>query len=99
MDDEVDTGGTIAEAVSLVKREGARDIYLAFVHPVMSDGAAQRLAELPIKYIMTTDTVPIPEEKMKYLKDRITILSVSGLLGEVIKRAHEGRSVGEMFNE
>ncbi|MGA7195177.1 MAG: ribose-phosphate pyrophosphokinase [Anaerolineales bacterium] len=99
VDDEVDTGGTIAEAVSLVKREGARDIYLAFVHPVMSDGAAQRLAELPIKYIMTTDTVPIPEEKMKYLKDRITILSVSGLLGEVIKRAHEGRSVGEMFNE
>jgi len=99
VDDEVDTGGSIAQAVNLVKRESARDIYLAFVHPIFSDGAVQRLAELPIKYIITTDTVPIPEEKMKPLKDRITVLSVSGLLGEVIKRAHEGRSVGEMFNE
>jgi len=99
VDDEVDTGGSIAQAVNLVKREGARDIYLAFVHPIFSDRAVQRLAELPIKHIITTDTVPIPEEKMKPLKDRITVLSVAGLLGEVIKRAHEGRSVGEMFNE
>jgi phosphoribosylpyrophosphate synthetase len=36
---------------------------------------------------------------MRYLTGRITILTVAGLLGEVIKRAHEGRSVGEMFNE
>jgi ribose-phosphate pyrophosphokinase len=85
--------------VSLVKREGARDIYLAFVHPIFSEGATQRLAELPIKHIITTDTVPVPEEKMKVLKDRISIISVDKLLGEVIKRAHEGRSVGEMFNE
>ncbi len=99
VDDEVDTGGSISQAVNLVKREGARDIYVAFVHPILSDGAAQRLAELPIKHIITTDTVPISEEKMKYLKDRISILSVAELLGEVIKRAHEGRSVGEMFNE
>ena len=83
----------------MLNEKGARDIYLAFVHPIFSDGAAQRLAELPVKYIITTDTVPIPEEKMKPLKDRITVLSVAGLLGEVIKRAHEGRSVGEMFNE
>jgi ribose-phosphate pyrophosphokinase len=99
VDDEVDTGGSIAQAVSLVKREGARDIYLAFVHPIFSEGATQRLAELPIKHIITTDTVPIPEEKIKVLKDRISVLSVAELLGEVIKRAHEGRSVGEMFNE
>jgi phosphoribosylpyrophosphate synthetase len=36
---------------------------------------------------------------MAYLKDRITVISVASLLGEVIRRAHEGRSVGEMFNE
>ncbi|HAV77547.1 MAG TPA: ribose-phosphate diphosphokinase, partial [Anaerolineae bacterium] len=47
----------------------------------------------------TTDTVPIPPEKMKLLDGRITILSIAPMLGEVIKRAHEGRSVGEMFNE
>jgi ribose-phosphate pyrophosphokinase len=99
VDDEVDTGGSIAQAVHLVKREGARDVYLIFVHAVLSGEAAKRLVELPIKHIITTDSVPIPEQKMKYLKGHITILSVSELLGEVIKRAHEGRSVGEMFNE
>ncbi len=99
IDDEVDTGGSIAQAVNLVKREGARDVYLIFVHPLFSADAPERLAALPIKHIVTTDTIPIPEEKIKPLKSRITILSVAELLGEVIKRAHEGRSVGEMFNE
>ena len=99
VDDEVDTGSSVAQAVNLVKREGARDVYLAFVHPVFSKGAAQRLAELPVQHIITTDTVPISEEKMRVLKDRISIVSVAELLGEVIKRAHEGRSVGEMWHE
>jgi ribose-phosphate pyrophosphokinase len=99
VDDEVDTGGSIAEAVHLVKKEGARDVYLIFVHPILSGDAPQKLVDLPIKHIITTDTVPIAEEKMKFLEGHITILSVSELLGEVIKRAHEGRSVGEMFNE
>jgi ribose-phosphate pyrophosphokinase len=98
-DDEVDTGGSIAQAVNLVKAKGARDVYLVFVHPVLSKDSAQRLGALPIKQIITTDTVPIPPEKMKFLEGKITILSVSELLGEVILRAHEGRSVGEMFNE
>ena len=99
VDDEVDTGGSIAQAVNLVKAKGARDIYLSFIHPVLSQNAAQRLASLPIKHIITTDSVPIPPEKMIHLEGKVTILSVAELLGEVILRAHEGRSVGEMFNE
>jgi len=99
VDDEVDTGGSIAQAVSVVKKKGARDIYLAFIHPIFSRDAAQRLAKLPIKHIITTDTVPIPAKKLRPLKGRITILSIASMLGEVIRRAHEGRSVGEMFNE
>ena len=99
VDDEVDTGGSISEAVHLVKKEGARDVYLIFVHPILSGDAAKKLVELPVKHIITTDSVPISEDKMKFLKGRITILTVSELLGEVIRRAHEGRSVGEMFNE
>jgi ribose-phosphate pyrophosphokinase len=55
--------------------------------------------DLPIKHIITTDTVPISQEKLDIFKDRLSIISVAGLIGEVIKRAHEGRSVGEMFNE
>jgi ribose-phosphate pyrophosphokinase len=99
VDDEVDTGGSVSEAVEVVKKNGARDIYLAFIHPIFSKSAAQRLADLPIKHILTTDTVPIPDAKMKPLKGRITVLSIASLLGEVIRRAHQGRSVGEMFNE
>jgi len=99
VDDEVDTGGSIAQAVHVVKNNGARDVYLAFIHPIFSRNAAQRLAELPLKHILTTDTVSIPPDKMKFLEDKVTILSVAPMLGEVIRRAHEGRSVGEMFNE
>jgi ribose-phosphate pyrophosphokinase len=99
VDDEVDTGGSIAQAVKLVKDEGARDVYLAFVHAILSQNGAERLAALPIKHIITTDSAPLSAEKMKHLEGRITVLSVAELLGEVIRRAHEGRSVGEMFNE
>ncbi len=99
VDDEVDTGGSVAQAVNTVKENGARDVYLAFIHPIFSRDAAAKLAALPIKHIITTDTVPIPPEKMKLLEGRITILSIAPMLGEVIQRAHEGRSVGEMFNE
>lgn len=99
VDDEVDTGGSTAQAVQLVKDRGARNVYLAFTHGIFSRNASQRLAALPLKRIITTDAVPIPPEKLVYMEDKITILSVAELLGEVIRRAHEGRSVGELFNE
>ena len=99
VDDEVDTGGSIAQAISVAKKHGARDVYLAFIHPIFSRDAVERLAALPVKQIITTDTIPIPAEKTKLLAGRLTILSIAPMLGEVIKRAHEGRSVGEMFNE
>lgn len=99
VDDEVDTGGSIAQAVNVVKQNGACDIYLAFIHPILSAHAAERLASLPLKRIITTDSVPLPTVKYEQLKDKLTVISISSLLGEVICRAHEGRSVGEMFNE
>ena len=99
IDDEIDTGRSISQAVKLVKEKGAQDVYAICVHPIFSNKAEDRLAELPLKTILTTDTVPIPEDKRKKLGDRLQVLSVAPLLGEVIRRAHEGRSVGEMFNE
>jgi len=99
VDDEVDTGGSISQAVNLVKECGARDVYVSFVHPVLSQNAADRLSKLPVTQIITTDTIPIPPEKKALLEGRLKILTVSSLLGEVIRRANEGRSVGEMFNE
>jgi ribose-phosphate pyrophosphokinase len=99
VDDEVDTGGSLSQAVQLVKEKGARDVIAVFVHPVFSNPAVDRLASLPIKEIITTDTVPIQPEKSARFGERLKVLSVAPLLGEVIRRAHEGRSVGEMFNE
>jgi ribose-phosphate pyrophosphokinase len=99
VDDEIDTGGSIAQAVNLVKENGARRVYVSFVHPIFSDNAVERLAALPVTEYITTDSVPIPAEKREVFGKRLTILTVATLLGEVIRRAHEGRSVGEMFNE
>lgn len=99
VDDEVDTGGSMVQAVNLAKEFGARDIYMVFIHAGLNANAAERLSALPVKEFITTDTIPISEEKRKLFGDRLKIQSVAPLLGEVICRAHEGRSVGEMFNE
>jgi ribose-phosphate pyrophosphokinase len=99
VDDEVDTGGSITQAVSLVKDYGARNVYVSFVHPVFSLNAAERLAALPVTEFLVTDSIPVPPEKKAAFGGRLTELSVSQLLGEVILRANEGRSVGEMFGE
>ena len=99
VDDEVDTAGSMVQAVNVVKQNGARDVYLVFVHPVFSDPAVQRLASVPVTEIITTDSVPIPPEKRALLGDKLRVLSIAPLLAEVIRREHEGRSVGELFHE
>jgi ribose-phosphate pyrophosphokinase len=99
VDDEVDTGGSIVQAVNLVKENGARRVYVTFVHPIFSANAAERLAALPVTEYITTDSVPVSKEKLACFGKRLTILSAAPLLGEVIRRAHEGRSVGQLFNE
>ena len=96
VDDEVNTGSSVAEAVHLLKQHGAGDIYLSFTHAAFSPAAGERLSQLPIKEMVCTDTVPIPAENRP---PNLTILSVASLLGEVIRRVHEGESVGTMFNE
>ena len=96
VDDEVLTGGSMCEAVEIVKEHGAEDVYLSFTHALLVPPACDELAKRPIKEIVTTNTIAVsPEKKLP----NMTILSVATLLGEVILRAHEGRSVGELFNE
>jgi ribose-phosphate pyrophosphokinase len=101
VDDEVDTGGTLCQAVEVVRKEGAKDVYVAFTHGVFSvdkEGvsAIEKLAAIEAKEIVFTNTVPLAQEDRL---DNMTIISVAELLGEVILRAHEGRSVGELFQE
>lgn len=99
VDDEVDTGGSMVQAVNIARENGARNIYMVFIHAGLNANAAEKLAPLPVTEFITTNTIPMPPEKQALFGDRMTILSVASLLGEVICRAHEGRSVGEMFNE
>jgi len=99
VDDEVNTGGSMVHAVEILKEHQARNIYMVFIHPVLSENAVERLSQLPVKRFITTNTIPIPPEKKALFGDRLVVLSISALLGEVILRANRGLSVGEMFNE
>jgi ribose-phosphate pyrophosphokinase len=99
VDDEVNTGGSMVHAVEILKQHHARDIYMFFIHPVLSQDGPQRLADLPVKQYITTNTIYIPPEKKAFFGDRLVVLSISDLLAEVILRANQGRSVGAMFNE
>ena len=99
LDEEISTGNTIVTAVKLLKECGARDIYLTFIHPVLALHAAERLAALPVKEFITTDTIPIPPAKRARFGERLTVVGIAPLIGEVILRGNQGRSVGELFNE
>ncbi len=95
-DDEIDTAGTIAQAMHFLKIAGAQDIYACVTHAVLSDPAAQRLQEAPVKEVVATNTIALPPEKCF---PKLTMLSVAPLVAEVIRRVHLGISVGELFNE
>lgn len=95
VDDEIATGGTVLEATEFVMRNGARDVSVAVVHPVLSGDAVARLRAAPITEIIVTDTIPLPPEKRD---PKITVLSVGRLLAEAVARIHDGRSVSELFD-
>lgn len=95
-DDEIDTAGTVAQAMVFLKEEGALDIYACVTHGVFSGPAVQRLQEAPVKEVVATNTVALPPHKRF---SKLTQLSVAPLLAEVIRRVHLGISVGELFNE
>jgi len=96
VDDEISTAGSIENTVKVVKKAGALDVYVSATHGVFVGPAIERLTALPIKEIVTTNTVPATPERML---PNMKYLSVGPLLGEVVSRVHQGRSVGEMFNE
>jgi ribose-phosphate pyrophosphokinase len=96
VDDEVLTGGSIYNAAQLIHSEGAGDVYVAFTHAMLGGNAMDKLIACNFKEIITTNTLPLSPQKML---PNMTVLSVAPMLGEVILRAHQGRSVGELFNE
>jgi ribose-phosphate pyrophosphokinase len=94
-DDMIDTAGTIANAAEALLKNGARSVMACCTHPVFSGPAIERLNDSPLREVVVTDTVPLRDEALKC--EKITTLSVSGLLGEAIRRIHNDESVSSLF--
>ncbi len=94
IDDEIDTAGSLTQAVRVVHEQGAHDIYCCATHGVFSGPAIERLGKAPIKEIIITDSLQCPEEKRL---PHMTVLSVAELFAGAISRIHDGRSVSELF--
>ena len=94
-DDEVDTAGSIMETVEVIKKFGAKEVYVGCTHGVLSGPAIERIKNSKIKELVMTNTIPLPKEKQI---DKISVVSISELFGEAIKRIHEETSIGELFD-
>jgi ribose-phosphate pyrophosphokinase len=94
VDDEIDTAGSLTQAVRVVHQHGARDIYCCATHGVFSGPAIERLGSAPIKEIVITDSIPLTDHKRL---PSLTVLSVAELFAGAISRIHDGRSVTELF--
>ncbi len=94
VDDMVDTGGSLANAVEALKDRGAKTVYAAATHPILSGEAPSRLANSPLEQMIVTNTINVPDEKRS---DRLEILSVADLLSKAIHHVHSNESVSKLF--
>jgi ribose-phosphate pyrophosphokinase len=94
VDDEIDTAGSLVNAVKALLSKGASEVYSCCTHPVFSGSAIDRIAKSEVKEVVVTDTIPVNGSKKL---DKVTILPMSSLLGEAIRRIHTGLSVGALF--
>ncbi|WP_018023518.1 ribose-phosphate diphosphokinase [Corynebacterium ulceribovis] len=93
IDDMIDTGGTIAGAVRVLKEAGAGDVIIACTHGVFSDPARERLNACGACEVITTDTLPQTHEGW----DNLTVLSIAPLLAKTIHEVFENGSVTSLF--
>jgi len=94
VDDMVDTGGTLANAVVALRERGARAVYAAATHALLSADAPRILAEAPMEELVVTNTIHVPEERRF---DGLKILSVAELLASAINYTHSNESVSALF--
>ncbi len=93
LDDMIDTGGTIAGAVGVLREAGAADVIIACTHGVFSGPARERLSGCGAKEVITTDTLPQTTEGW----DNLTVLSMAPLLAKTIREVFENGSVTSLF--
>lgn len=94
LDDEIDTAGTITEAIRLLRQNGAKEVIVCGYHAILTGPAIDRLREADVREIVVTDSVPVPESKRL---PNMTVIPVAPLLGDAIGRIHSGQSVGALF--
>lgn len=96
LDDMIDTGGSVISGANALLERGAEEVYAACTHGVLSGGAPERLVASPIKKVIITDTIPLPQDRRN---GRIEVVSVADLLADAIYRIHCDRSVSEIFSK
>ncbi|MBN1629846.1 MAG: ribose-phosphate diphosphokinase, partial [Thermoleophilia bacterium] len=94
IDDIFDTAGTLVNGVQAIMSKGAKAVYAACSHPVLSDPAYERIAESPLKEVVVTDTIPLREGVNR---DKIVVLSTAGILADTIRNVFADESVSELF--
>ncbi len=95
VDDIIDSGGTIVNAAKALKSRGAKDVYVYITHGVLSGDAIKKIKSSVIKNLVITDTID-NIHKTKNVKN-VEVLSISGLMGEAIKRISNSTSVSDLF--
>lgn len=97
VDDLIDTGGTFINAVKALKNAGAKDIYGACTHPILSGNAAEKIKHSDIKVLYITDSVRVNENILEQNK-KIKCLSSAKLFAEAIRRCHNNKSISSLFD-
>lgn len=95
IDDMIDTAGTITNAANAIKEMGARAVYAAATHPVLSGPATERLKNSAIEELVLLNTIPLPEEKQL---DKFKTLSVAPLFAEAMLRIYTNDSISKLFD-
>ncbi|SIR57641.1 ribose-phosphate diphosphokinase [Domibacillus enclensis] len=94
IDDLIDTSGTVALAAQALTDHGAKEVYACCTHPVLSGPAIERIQNSPIKELVVTNTIELPEEKKI---DKVTVLSLAPLIADAINRIHNEITVSTLF--
>ena len=95
VDDLIDTAGTFSNAIAALKEKGAKDVYGAVTHPLLSGPAIERLESSELKQLYVSDTISLDPE---FLTDKISILSAADLFAEAIKRTYKNESISSLFD-
>lgn len=94
-DDIIDTAGTLTQTAQALHNEGAKEVYAACTHAVLSDPAAERIEQSVIKKVFITDSIPLRRD-LPYT-GKLEVISLANLLGDAIDSIHEESSISKLF--